>query len=277
MLLSQDGIYLSATGTGFSIVVEGRGPVGLSLFDPVAGPDLQVQVSQGLGNENPEVCGMFQDGVPARGAGDFNPSPHVINALNDFACRFEAHTNSADGCLHIGGGVFGFGSLLSTVQFCSTLTGPALRFHGGDTLVSVRLRDAAGNFSRVSSLVVRVGAPPTPTPTPSGGTSPTATRTAAPTAPAATATAPPSATPTHTSTPEIPSPTSTPTATSAATPAASRCDVDHSGLVDDDDLAAVLTAIFETPNLEAADLDGLPGVTAADVTALLRLLIQGCE
>jgi hypothetical protein len=86
ILLPEDGVYLSATGTGFLIVVEAArgpgGPVGLNLFDPVVGPDLQVQVSQGLGNESPEVCGVFQDGVPASGTGDFNPTPQVIAALN---------------------------------------------------------------------------------------------------------------------------------------------------------------------------------------------------
>ncbi len=292
-----DPIFQRATGTGFVIVIEGKPgmsglPVGESRFDAVSRPDLQVQLSNDLGDGNPEVCGMFNDGVPASGTGDFAPGQGVTAALNDFACRFEVSTSSEESCLlnGFGEGYFG-GGPSTTTQFCSGLIGPALAFPDGETMVSFRLRDSGGNVGQVRRIIVRVGAVFTPTPTTS-----TATRSATPsatvtppatTAPPATSTPTRTASTTRTATAPAPSPTPTspfPSATSTplpqgtATPPFSPCDVDGDGTVDDDDLAAVVRAIFTASYVEAADVNGIPGVTAADIVALLRLRLQErCE
>jgi hypothetical protein len=293
-----DPIFHPANGTGFFFVIEGRRgssglPVGESTFDAVARPDLQVQLSNHLGNGNPEVCGMSNDGVPASGTGDFAPGQSVTDALNDFACRFAVATSPGESCLvdAFGEGFFAGGSA-TTTQFCSALIGPALAFPDGETVVSFRLRDTGGNVGQTGRIIVQIGSVPTPTPSPTGGSSTatrSATRTATRTPSSATATPTSSATrtatapATHTITAPAPSATSTsPLATATATappdltttPEPSPCDVDRNGVVDDADLATVIRAIFSTSYSEAADVNGIPGVTAADIVALLQLRIQ---
>lgn len=311
-------IFSSAAGMGFFIIIEGRRgmsglPVGQSTFDAVLRPDLQVQVSMDLGDGNVEVCGMFGDGIPASGSGDFAPGQSVTDALNDYACRFEVHPSAAESCLvnQLGEGFFA-GGPATTTQFCSAPISSALRFLTGDTLVSFRLRDTGGNVGPVRHFVVRVGVVPTPTPTPSGGLSPTRTRTATRTTTVTANTSPPTATSTRSAT-TSPTPAATFTATRTSTlllptttptnatqtvpptavptsaphtptrigvstphPTPSRCDVNRDGQVDSDDVAAVIAGIFTTPGPDTADLNGQPGVTAADITALFRLRATGC-
>lgn len=164
-------IYQRLTGAGFSLVVEGRpGPsgsaVGRSAFDGSATslPDLQVEVSHPLGNGSPAVCdrsGSMAGGVPAIDPPSFNGTPAVIAAVNDLACRFldgsdmPVARNRDDACVMFGSGDLRFVNPASTLQFCGFVT-RFMEFPAGDTLVTARLRDQAGNAGATAQIVIHV-------------------------------------------------------------------------------------------------------------------------
>lgn len=125
-------------------------------------PDLQMIVSRPLGDGSVAVCDEMPEargGVPATAA--FAPDQTTANAINDLGCRFKdaagepGGVGPADACTRLPDGTDAFWGEGSTVQFCSLIDRP-FGFPPGDTLVRVRLRDAAGNLSAVASLVVRV-------------------------------------------------------------------------------------------------------------------------
>ena len=167
--------------SGFSLVVEGRpggtsSPIGLSTFnwnpsDPTVLPYLLIEASLPLGDGSATVCddspGMF-GGVPAVSPPNFSVTQPVADAINDFACRFKdgsgvrqgrgqdgACTAFSDGSFHFlfppGPGV----PFPSTVQFCGFIGAP-IEFPTGDTLVTTRIRDLAGNISAPAQLIIRV-------------------------------------------------------------------------------------------------------------------------
>jgi hypothetical protein len=253
--MTSDGapIFVSSTGFGFSLVVEGKaGPsgslVGLSAYAPVvcsdtepgaapvAGaaaqgpepvlPDLQVQVTRPLGNGSTAVCdasGSNPGGVPAIDPPSFLETPETIGALNDLGCRFvngdglPCSRPARYGCVLFTTGELGYARSDSTAQFCGFMN-TTLQFPPGDTLVTARLRDRAGNVGAPARLVVRVGSvfdTPTLTPSETPATpSPTSSRT-----PTSTRTRTPTRTPTqNTLTPSVVgSPTRTPTRTLTGT------------------------------------------------------------
>jgi len=251
------------TGSGFVLVIEGRPgplnrPVGTSTFDPAMLPDIQVQVTQGLGDASTAVCDIA-GGVSATSPPDLSYAN--VEAVNDLACRF-----TSEGCLVNPLGEPIFASPTSTVQFCA-LIGPTLAFQSGQTVVTMRLRNVDGVVGPVQQLTVQVGAiPPTPTRTPAvtAPASATATRTAPPTASAsATRTASAAATAT------VPVPTATastgPSATPApATPTAMATATHTAGTLID--LDSLIRALFSPTPPAAADINGDQRVTAADVT-----------
>ena len=179
VLLQPDGVtagglplYLRINAAAFQIIVEGRPgangrPVGRSSYqsDLSSLPDLQIEVSQPLGNGSPAVCdstGQTAGGVPAINPPDFDATPDVIATVNDLACRFidgSGHTQGrgpTEGCVLLDSGDEGFVNPASTVQFCG-LIDKALTFPPGDTLVTVRLLDTDGNPGPIAQLVVRLG------------------------------------------------------------------------------------------------------------------------
>ncbi len=162
---------------GFSLVVEARpggtqAPLGNSTFtwnpaNPTALPDLQIEVSNNLGNGSPAVCdetGTSAGGVPAVTPFDF--SPNEAPAINDLSCRFQDGTGqpqgrgATDACtLSLPAEVYQFVfPKVSTIQYCGLIT-QVLAFPPGDTVVAARVRDTAGNLSAVSSLIIRVASP----------------------------------------------------------------------------------------------------------------------
>jgi len=180
VLLAPDGttpgglpLYVRANAAAFQIVVEGRPgsngrPVGRSAYqsDLSSLPDLQVEVSQAIGNGSPDVCdsmGPTAGGVPAINPPRFDATPEVIAAVNDLACRFldgSGHPQGrgpSEGCVLLDSGDEGFVNRASTVQFCGLIE-KALVFPPGDTTVTVRLLDTSGNPGAPAQLVVRVGA-----------------------------------------------------------------------------------------------------------------------
>jgi len=162
---------------GFSLVVEARpggslAKVGSSTFnynpsDPTVLPDLQVEVSQPLGNGSTAVCdssGTTAGGVPAINPPDFSPLPSVAAAINDLTCRFldgagtPAGRGADDACVALSNGGFGFVAMDSTIQFCGAVDKP-IAFPVGDTVITARVRDLLGYLSQPAQIVLRVAPP----------------------------------------------------------------------------------------------------------------------
>ena len=163
-------IYQRPFGFGFRLVVEARrGTVGVppgdDTFADGGTPDLQVQVTRPLGNGSTAVCDVIAPdfgGVPAIDPPRFDTSPAVLDALNDLGCRFVdgtglpmartcalscvKNTNSDYACIH---------PLDTEAQFCALIDAP-LEFPAGDTLVTVRVLDEAGNLGAPARLILRV-------------------------------------------------------------------------------------------------------------------------
>lgn len=153
-------------GTGFVVFAEARPgmsqlPVSSVVFNPKRGdasavPDLQVTVSQPLGNGSPTVCDAslpLPGGVPPRDPGAENELAHT-DALNDLGCRFRVYTEPDFACTQDSGSNFTFRNPASTIQFCM-LANEALEFPEGDTIITVRLRDIAGNAGPARQVVLR--------------------------------------------------------------------------------------------------------------------------
>lgn len=228
-------IYTRPTGTNFSLVVEGKpGPsgavVGCSAFrsglavtcptfqdDADSFPDLQIEVTRPLGDGSPAVCdssGSTAGGVPAIDPPSFASTATNIAAVNDLGCRFVDGSGNPirrkpiEACVKVPPDQeYGFVSADSTAEFCGFI-GKTLTFPAGDTLVTVRLLDVAGNAGAPAQLIVRIGTvSPSPTPTPTASATPTL---------------PPSRTPTYTPTGSTvgtaPTVTRTPTARTTLLP-----------------------------------------------------------
>lgn len=161
-------IFGRQVGDGFLIYVEGRpGPSGLPVGDnilssnrddPAGRPDLQIVANRPLGDGSAEVCDKsFPDvgGVPAVTGVPFALDQPTSDAMNDLACRFRRYTEPDFACTQDRNGNFRFASLGTTLQFCS-LINELDSFPAGDTVVTVRLRDTAGNVGPAVELVVRI-------------------------------------------------------------------------------------------------------------------------
>ena len=222
-------VYFRNAGFGFLLVVEAAGspsgaPIGTTTFDSGAGdptrrPDFQIVVDRALGDGSRAVCDEF--GVPAVNPPDFAATQGVSDAINDLACRFEVATRRNAACTQNGLGQLDFVASASRAQFCLSVTG-AMGFGGGETRLTVQVRDESGLLGPPQQLVLQVAAgpvPPTFTPVPPTST-PTATDTPSPTA-TATETRTPSPTPSVTRT-RTATRTATPTRTFTASPTPSR-------------------------------------------------------
>jgi len=174
---SSDGIPIfERGGTNFSIVIEAAGGtsgLGRCTYAPECNfgdrpvdnlPDLQVLVSESLGNGSLAVCdGMSPTfgGVPSISPPVFELDPPTIGALNDLGCRFidgfgrRQARGMDDACVASNDGSFGYASSASTLQFCAQVTS-TIEFPRGDTLVVARVRDVAGNYSAPASIILRV-------------------------------------------------------------------------------------------------------------------------
>ncbi len=170
-------IYQNPVGSGFMIVIEGKPGIGnvetgRSIFrydenDPMQRPDLEIQVTNPLGDGSAAVCDARKPkigGIPAVNPPSFAETKHVSAALNDFSCRFETFIESNASCTVEKTGDFSFlNPKESKVQFCMVVA-RAWNFPPGDTLVSVRLRDVEGNPGPVTHFILRRKENPTPPP-----------------------------------------------------------------------------------------------------------------
>lgn len=170
----QDDGYLTYVRppSGFLIYIEARPgisrlPVGTVTFnfddeDPNVLPDLQLLVSRPIGNGSDLVCDSGPvplpiGGVPATVPVAFGGSLTIAAAINDFACRFDARGASSQACTRDTFGSDAFVNPLSRVQFCSSPgVGAELAFPLGDTTITARVRDIAGQPGHPQSIVIRV-------------------------------------------------------------------------------------------------------------------------
>jgi hypothetical protein len=164
-------IYERPFGSGFSIVVEARPgtsgrPVGQSTFNVFGCPDLQIQVTNPLGNGSFAVCDVLlpePGGVPATNPPRFGDDQEICDRFNDLGCRFvdgagetRARTcTDRDACVRTESGDFGCASPVATAQFCGFVAATN-SFPIGDTLVTVRVRDAQGNPGPPAQIIIRV-------------------------------------------------------------------------------------------------------------------------
>jgi hypothetical protein len=161
-------IFQKQNGSDFIVFIEGRpGPlqfrVGTILLntragDPVNQPDLQVISSRNLGNGSPAVCDQSlpsPGGVPGIDPPDFSAVQAVSDALNDLACRFKTFSQADFPCTQDTGGNFVLANPSSTIQFCM-LVNEALAFSAGDTVLTARMRDTAGQTGPSAQIVVRI-------------------------------------------------------------------------------------------------------------------------
>jgi hypothetical protein len=118
--------------------------------------------SRQLGNGSTAVCDdsapTFIGGVPAVNPPAFGGSQFIANAINDFSCRFDARTNTADACTRTVTGDFGFvSSGPNLVQFCPTVgVGAELSFALGETTLSAVVKDDFGQPGLPVSIIVRI-------------------------------------------------------------------------------------------------------------------------
>jgi hypothetical protein len=165
-------VYVRPTGAAFFIVVEVKsgtgGSPGRTVFNsnpanPSVRPDLQILSTRALGNGSAAVCdnGPLPDfplgGVPGFDPPDFDPnSQAVADALNDFGCRFDVHTND-NPCTNNDAGNPAFLGTGTTLQYCTlAVVGAELHFPPGDTVLTVQVRDTDGNLGFPAAVVVRV-------------------------------------------------------------------------------------------------------------------------
>ena len=211
-------VFFSNSGSGFQLVVEARTgssgfAPGLATFrsaprDPTRRPDIQMESNRALGDGSRAVC---DGGVPAVNPPDFSTTQLVADALNDLGCHFAVATAPDWACTLDRFGNYDFIGSGTEVQFCLTVSA-SLAFPLDDTLLTVQLRDTAGNIGLRQQMLLQIGPGPmpptftptlTPTPVP-----PPASRTPTPTHT-------PTRTPTHT---PPPTPTRTPSAAPSGTP-----------------------------------------------------------
>ncbi len=168
----EDGIpvYQPLFGFGFSLVVEAKeGPSGRrpaeSTFNEFGPPDLQVQVTRPLGDGSLSVCDdtlPLLGGVPPIDPPSFAEDPMLTDRLNDLSCRFKDGTNQYLGrkcgettaCVLNIRGEYVCVSPDATRQFCGFIY-EKLKFHPGDTLVTVRVLDVQGNPGSPAQLILR--------------------------------------------------------------------------------------------------------------------------
>lgn len=229
-------IFVRPFGSGMTLIVEGapglnRRPVGSSAFRTAGLPDLEIILSNALGDGSRVVCDTMPPnagGVPATVPFAFNDDQATADAINDLGCRVddgagEPRGRRSDNACTTKRGDFAFVNDGSTLQFCLPIAA-VWDFAQGDTVVAARLRDIAGVPGPAREMIVRIGRGSGPTPTPTIDTIPPTVRESA-----------------------MPTPTSTPTATVVTGPSGPR--ITHFGLAraDSSPIESTLSDAFGRP------------------------------
>lgn len=166
-------IFERLLGHGFNLIVEGardgssRQQVGFNAYDENGmAPDVQILVSNDLGDGSEEVCDFDIDeevfgGIPGIDPPVFSNQPRIVGALNDLGCRTNDGTGQPLGrvpssaCTRTEFGDFATADPESDVQFCVPIA-KAWSFPVGDTIVAARVRSVDGGLSAVEEIVIRV-------------------------------------------------------------------------------------------------------------------------
>jgi hypothetical protein len=168
-------IYSPRLGQGLVLLVEARPGasgrrVGSLGYDPGGLADLQVILSQPLGDGNPAVCDTrppLLGGVAATVPLVFSGDPAVVAAISDLGCRVNDGAGQPIGrqsehvaCTTAEGTSSGFGFVGAgtSMQFCIPIA-RAWAFPVGDTVVVARVRDVGGRTGAARAMVVRVRHP----------------------------------------------------------------------------------------------------------------------
>ncbi len=174
-------IFTRRVGVGFLLVVEARAGAsgklpGLSTFNPDTRdaskrPDLQIESSRPLGDGSAAVC---LGGIPAVHPPDFSFSQSISDALNDFGCNFSLSMQGA--CTQNSYGQPMFLGSGTQAQFCAQVS-RNFTIPNGDTVLTLRVRDTAGQLGPPAQIILRIGDLPTPAPTSAETQTPTWTPT----------------------------------------------------------------------------------------------------
>ncbi|MEO8604694.1 MAG: hypothetical protein ABI629_19150 [bacterium] len=164
-------IFAIPFGYGASLVVEAkagpnRRPPGFDAYSADGLPDLQMILSQALGDGSAAVCDTAPPtigGVPKTDPLVFGEDATAIATINDLGCRFNDGTGaptarriSSQACTLAGSsGEFSFVDPTSQAQFCMPVA-KAWEFAPGDTVVAARVRDLIGRFGPTRQIIVRV-------------------------------------------------------------------------------------------------------------------------
>ena len=164
-------IYAWPFGISFQLVVEARGrfrseDVGHlgSTFAAGGTPDLQIQSTRNLGNGSAAVCDVTAPnfgGVPGIDPPQLEDPGAIADALNDFGCRFVNGDGGRSGracseaCVRFADGEYHCVDSDADVEFCAPID-QALRFPSGDTLLSVRARDALNQLGPAAQIIIRI-------------------------------------------------------------------------------------------------------------------------
>jgi hypothetical protein len=178
--INEDGgipTFRNYVGSGFQIVIEGKpgksgSDVGRRVFahsatDPKMRPDLEIEFDRPLGDGSEVVCDRMRPkigGIPAIAPASFAETQKIADALNDAGCRFEVFLESQSSCTLGKNEDWQFRNPETKTQFCMTVA-KAWNFPVGDTVITVRLRDTAGNPGLTKKI--RINRPkdaPTPRP-----------------------------------------------------------------------------------------------------------------
>jgi hypothetical protein len=170
-------IFSNYVGSGFQLVIEAKpGASGVdparrvfvhSASDPSMRPDLELQVDRPLGDGSTVVCDRTRPkigGVPAINPPAWDEKQEIADTLNDMSCRFEVFLESDSSCTLGKNEDWQFRDPETKIQFCMTVA-KAWNFPIGDTMVSARVRDTAGNVGPVKRIRIhRPKEAPTPRP-----------------------------------------------------------------------------------------------------------------
>jgi hypothetical protein len=164
-------IYARPFGISFQLVVEARGrfrseDVGHlgSTFAAGGTPDLQIQSTRNLGNGSAAVCDVTPPnfgGVPGIDPPQLGDPNAIADQLNDFGCRFVNGEGGRSGracgeaCVRFADGEYHCVDPDADVEFCAPMDN-AMRFPSGDTLLTVRARDASNQLGPPAQIIIRI-------------------------------------------------------------------------------------------------------------------------
>lgn len=121
-------------------------------------PDLQMLVTNDIGDGSPLRCDVgpapaASGGVPGFNPPLFGPGEDITLALQDIACRFSLHKTSSEACTKDSFGNFSYLGSGTRRQYCFAVSLNAA-FPPGQTVVAVQLVDAIGNIGPIKEIVV---------------------------------------------------------------------------------------------------------------------------